>query len=123
MSRVLEKAAELASELEVCEELKKVKDMQMIIQGDKEAEKILNEFFTIQQKLYELQEKGIDPSDELNDEFNKVQDEMEKNVNVAKYYQSQAELGQLLQQINSMISEAITGGECTDEMCENCTGC
>ena len=49
---------------------------------------------------------------------------MEQNMNVAKYYQSQAALGQLLQQINGLITKAITGEEgCSEESCASCAGC
>ena len=124
MSRVLEKAAELAVAIEESEELKQVQEMQALLSQDKEAEEIMNSFFKMQQQLYALQEQGIEPDDELNAQFNAVQDRMEGNMTVAKYYQSQAALGQLLQQINSLITKAITGQEeCTDEMCANCTGC
>lgn len=124
MSRVLEKAAELAVAIEESDELKQVKEMQVLLSQDKEAEEIMNSFFKMQQQLYALQEQGIEPDDELNAQFNAVQDRMEGNMTVAKYYQSQAALGQLLQQINSLITKAITGEECcTDEMCANCTGC
>lgn len=124
MSRVLEKAAELAVAIEESDELKQVKEMQILLSQDKEAEEIMNSFFKMQQQLYALQEQGIEPDDELNAQFNAVQDKMEGNMTVAKYYQSQAALGQLLQQINSLITKAITGQEeCTDEMCANCTGC
>lgn len=124
MSRVLEKAAELAVAIEESDELKQVKEMQQIIQEDKEAEEILNSFFQMQQQMYQLQEQGVEPDDELNAQYNAIQDKMEQNINVAKYYQSQAALGQLLQQINGLITKAITGEEgCTDEMCASCSGC
>ena len=124
MSFVLEKAAELAAAIEESDELKQVKEMQKVIQEDKEAEEILNSFFQMQQQMYELQTKGIEPDDELNAQYNAIQDKMEQNMNVAKYYQSQAALGQLLQQINGLITKAITGEEgCSEESCASCAGC
>ena len=124
MSFVLEKAAELAAAIEESDELKQVKEMQKVIQEDQEAEEILNSFFQMQQQMYELQTKGIEPDDELNAQYNAIQDKMEQNMNVAKYYQSQAALGQLLQQINGLITKAITGEEgCSEESCASCAGC
>lgn len=124
MSLVLEKAAELAAAIEECDELKEAQKMQQAIQGDEEATEILNSFFRMQQQLVALQEKGIEPDDELTAQFNAVQDKMEGNMLVAQYYKSQAELGQLLQQVNGFITKAITGEEaCTEEMCEHCSGC
>lgn len=124
MSFVLEKAAELAAAIEESDELKQVKEMQKVIQEDKEAEEILNSFFQMQQQMYELQSKGIEPDDEINAQYNAIQDKMEQNMNVAKYYQSQAALGQLLQQINGLITKAITGEEgCSEESCASCAGC
>ena len=124
MSFVLEKAAELAAAIEESDELKQVKEMQKVIQEDKEAEEILNSFFQMQQQMYELQGKGIEPDDELNAQYNAIQDKMEQNMNVAKYYQSQAALGQLLQHINGLITKAITGEEgCSEESCASCAGC
>ena len=124
MSFVLEKAAELAAAIEESDELKQVKEMQKVIQEDQEAEEILNSFFQMQQQMYELQTKGIEPDDELNAQYNPIQDKMEQNMNVAKYYQSQAALGQLLQQINGLITKAITGEDgCSEESCASCAGC
>ena len=85
MSRVLEKAAELAAAIEESDELKQVKEMQQAVQNDKEAEEILNSFFQMQQQMYQMQEKGIEPDDELNAQYNAVQDIMEQNMTVAKY--------------------------------------
>lgn len=124
MSKVLDKAEELAAAIEESEELQQVKAMQDLLSKDKEAEEILNSFFKMQQQLYSLQEQGIEPDDELNAQFNAIQDKMEGNMTVAKYYQSQAALGHLLQQINGLITKAITGQDgCDEESCANCTGC
>jgi cell fate (sporulation/competence/biofilm development) regulator YlbF (YheA/YmcA/DUF963 family) len=124
MSLVLEKAAELAAALENCEELKEVKAKQEALRGDAEAEEILASFFQMQQQLYTLQEQGQEPDPELTAQFNEIQDKMENNQAVAAFYNSQAALGQILQQINQIITSAITGEEeCTPDQCASCSGC
>lgn len=123
MSIVLEKAAELAAAIEECEELKAVKEKQAAVAKDKEAEEILSSFFTMQQEIAEVQAAGKEPGDELMAQFNDVQNKMESNLAVAEYYQSQAILGQLLQQVNGLITKAITGEECSEEDCAHCSGC
>ena len=122
MSLVLEKAAELAAAIEESDELKDFQEKQKLVQENKEADEILNSFFRMQ--LMSLQEQGVEPDDDLLAQFNAVQDKMEQNKEVADYYQSQVALGQMLQQINGMISKAITGEEgCSDEDCAHCSGC
>lgn len=125
MSLVLEKAVELAAALENCEELKEVKSKQEALRADAEAEEMLASFFQMQQQLYSLQEQGKDPDAELTAQFNDIQDKMEKNLAVAEFYQSQAALGQILQQINQIITQAITGEEegCSPDHCASCSGC
>lgn len=125
MSLVLEKAAELAAALENCEELKDIKAKQEALRGDAEAEEMLNAFFQMQQQLYSLQEQGKEPDPEITAQFNDIQDKMEKNVAVAQFYASQAALGQVLQQVNQIITQAITGEEesCSPSQCAHCSGC
>ena len=123
MSVVLTRAEALAQAIADCDELKEARRCQMEVNGDPAAEAIINEFFKLQSQIMESQNRGEEPSDELNEAFNDVQDKMEGNLKVATYYQAQANLGRLLQEINELITEAVTGEQCTDEMCENCTGC
>lgn len=124
MSLVLEKAAELAAALEDCEELKIVKEKQDALHSDRDAEEILASFFQMQQQLYTLQEQGAEPDDELMAQYKDVQDKMEQNLAVAEFYKSQEALGQILQQINKLISKAITGEEgCSEDSCASCAGC
>ena len=125
MSLVLEKAAELADALEASEELKNARDCQRAVEGDEEANEILNSFFSMQQQLNDLEAKGKEPDAALTAQFNAILDKMETNASIAKYYRSQAELGQLLQQINGLITKAITGQDssCTEDMCATCSGC
>lgn len=126
MSLVLEKAAELAAALENCDELKVVKEKQEALRSDRDAEEILSSFFQMQQQLYALQEQGVEPDDELMTQFNTVQDKMEQNMAVAEFYKSQEDLGRLLQQVNKLISTAITGEDsdgCSESDCAGCAGC
>ena len=102
MSNVLEKAAELVEALEVCEEMKNMKDKEAAIKQDPEASTILNSYFQMQNELYQLQEMGKEPEAELVAQFNEVQ------------------------KINGLISKAITGEdptECAPSDCASCVGC
>ena len=126
MSNVLEKAAELAEALEVCEEMKNMKDKEAAIKQDPEASTILNSYFQMQNELYQLQEMGKEPEAELVAQFNEVQNKMEANIHIAEFYKCQEELGKLLQKINGLISKAITGEdptECAPSDCVSCVGC
>ena len=123
MSVVLTRAEALAQAIAECDELKEARRCQAEVNGDPAAEAIINDFFRVQTQIMELQNQGKEPTDELNEEFNDIQDKMEGNLKVATYYQAQANLGRLLQEINEMITEAVTGEQCTEEMCETCSGC
>ncbi len=122
---VLEKAAALAQAIEESEELKIVREKETQLRADKAAEPILSLYFELQQKLFELQEQGKEPEMDLIEQFNQVQDKMEANPTIAEYYKAQEGLGILLQQVNAMISRALTGddGGCSDSDCASCSGC
>lgn len=121
---VLEKAAELADAIELSEELRLVRQKEFELRADKTAEPILSLYFELQQKLMEIQEQGKEPDLELVDQFNKVQDQMEANESIAQYYKAQEGLGVLLQQVNTLISRALTGDDgCSPSSCASCSGC
>ena len=124
MSQVLEKAAELANAIETSEELLNARACQKAVEGDAEASEILNSYFSMQQQLNDLENQGKEPDQNLIAQFNGIQDKMEANVNIANYYKSQADLGRMLQQINTFITKAITGQEpCDEDACASCSGC
>lgn len=124
MSLVLEKAAELAAALENCEELKTVKEKEEALHADAEGEELFTSYIQMHQQLSSLQEQGIEPDKELIAQFNDIQDKMENNKAVSEFYESQAIFGQVLQQINHIITTAITGEEaCTPDQCASCSGC
>ncbi len=121
---VLEKAAELAQAIEDCEELRLVREKETTLRADKAAEPILSRYFELQQKLFEMQEAGKEPETELVNQFNLVQDQMEENAAISSYYKAQEGLGVLLQQVNAMISRALTGDDgCSPSDCAGCSGC
>ncbi len=124
MSQVLEKAAELAIAIEESEELLKARECQKAVEEDRDASEILNSYFSMQQQLNDLEKQGKEPDHNLITQFNAIQDKMEANANIANYYKSQADLGRMLQQINTFITKAITGQEpCDEEACASCSGC
>ncbi|MEG0875065.1 MAG: YlbF family regulator [Clostridiales bacterium] len=126
MSQVIEKAAELAAALEECAELQAVKAKEDAVKADPAAEALLSSYFEMQHQLYHIQESGGEPDAELIEQFNSAQEKMEKNMNIAEFYKAQEELGIILQQVNAMISKALTGedpDECSEEDCAGCAGC
>ena len=124
MSAILEKAAELAAALEESEELKTVHECEMAVRMNPVADAILTDFFETQNTLQQMQMRGEQIDDELISKLNQIQDHMENNELIAKYYKSQEALGIILQQINGMLSKALTGEEaCDPNSCATCGGC
>lgn len=125
MSQVLEKAVELTEALEVCDEMKTMKEKEAALQSDPQALAIHDSYIQMQNQLYQLQEMGKEPEAELLQQFKDAETKLESNMVIAEYYQACAELGKIVQKINGLISKAITGQdptECAPSDCEGCPG-
>lgn len=120
---VLEKAKELADALTVSPELNDMREKEKLVKADSEARKLMDKISARQMELYQLQTEGKEPSPELMEMLSGLQEEMERNNKVMDYLGAQEKMGKILQEVNKMISEALSGGSCEENDCSHCAGC
>ncbi|MDD2498367.1 MAG: YlbF family regulator [Desulfitobacteriaceae bacterium] len=120
---VLEKAKELADALTVSPELNDMREKEKLVKADSEASQLMDKISARQMELYQLQTEGKEPSPELMEMLRGLQEEMERNNKVMDYLGAQEKMGKILQEVNKMISEALSGGSCEENDCSHCAGC
>lgn len=122
---VLEKATALAEALEATDELRTVREKEAVLKQDPLAKGIIDNYFAIQNDLQQRQMQGEKISDELIAQLTEAEKQMEGNTVVNTYYQAQENLSQLLSQVNSILSRALSAEEpdCSPSQCAGCSGC
>lgn len=123
MAEILEKAQELATALQESFELQNVRAKEKLVQDDPAAKKLMDGLRATQMEYYNLQMDGGEPSEELVAKLKSLQEEMEENDLLMDYMEAQESLGKVLQQINVMISQALSGEGCSGTECSSCSGC
>lgn len=126
MSIIIEKATELADALAASEELRIVREKEATLRQDAEAMALIQSFSEIQNQVQQAQMQGERIGDDLIAKFNEAQNKMEANDIVADYNDSQDKLGMILQQVNNILSQALSNGEepgCDESQCAGCSGC
>ena len=124
MAEILEKAQELANALQESFELQNVRAKEKLVQADPAAKVLMDGLRATQMEYYNLQMEGGEPSEELVSKLKSLQEEMEDNSILMDYMEAQETLGKVLQQVNIMISQALSEGEgCSGTECSSCAGC
>ncbi|WP_347490961.1 YlbF family regulator [Desulfoscipio sp. XC116] len=122
---ILEKAYELGQEIAASDELNDMKNSEMSMMQDPEAQGIIQEFNTKQKQYLEMQKQGQQLTDDQKKEVSDLEKRMLDNPLIYNYFQAQQKFEKVLEQINGIISNAITGQQssCSDECCSSCSGC
>lgn len=130
MDHIIEKAVELADLLKASEELKAVREAESMISANKEAMELMNNYQSKQQQFYNAQTEGKELPKELLNELKSLEEKMSQNQIIMNYITAQNKIGNLLHQVNAVISSAIQGDSCNSDSscssgdcCTSCSGC
>lgn len=104
---VFEKAKELALEIKESQEYKEVRRTGQDIQNNEEARQIVDDIQTAQAQIESATNSGIPPTEEQIEEFNIIRSKMQGNNLIQAYLKAQEDYSELMQQVNSSISEEI----------------
>lgn len=124
MSSVLEKARELGDLLAVSKELSDMKNAQLAVMQDPEAKAIVDEFQEKQQEFFRIQQMGQELSDSQKDKIRELEQKMTDNRIIAEYIGTQQKFEKLLEEINNIIAQSISGqhSSCGEFCCSSCGG-
>ncbi len=106
---IIEKAKELGREIKNTPEFKELEKANENIKEDQLASKIIEDINDIQQKISFSQNSGVQPSPEHVSQFNDLKDKMESNLTIQSFMKAQEKFSEVMQNINSAISEGISG--------------
>ncbi|MCF8011576.1 MAG: YlbF family regulator [Clostridiales bacterium] len=115
---VLEKARELGDELVKSKELTEMRDAQEKVMQNQEAKAILDQFHEKQKVLYDMQNQGQEITEGHKKEVEEIEQKMMDNNLLAEFIKTQQSFEKVLQSINDMISQAISGEK--ESSCESC---
>ena len=104
---VIEKAKELGKEIRKTEEYKELERVSENIQGDADANQMINEIQELQQQIQFAQQSGVEPSQDQINQFNDLKSKMGTNLTIQAYAKAQNDFNQFMQDVNSAISEGI----------------
>lgn len=121
---IIEKARELGEEIASSVELGEMKNAEIAMMSDTEANRLVNEFNEKQRKYLELKSKGIDLTREQEEEVNDLERRVLDNPLIVDFFRKQQNFEKIIEEINDIISRAIAGeSACSDDCCSSCSGC
>ncbi|NPV28311.1 MAG: YlbF family regulator [Firmicutes bacterium] len=117
---VIQKAQELGYALLECEETTILRAAEINLDQDPEAQALIRDFQKQQQKIQKLQEAGIEVSEDDWQKFGEVQEKMKENKALQAYFSAQKNFQKILQQVNAIINQILSGGSCSPSACSEC---
>ncbi|MFW5998270.1 MAG: YlbF family regulator [Halanaerobiaceae bacterium] len=106
---VKEKAEELAEEIIETEEYQELKKAEENMHDDEEAENLLNEYQSTQQRLQMAQSNGQNISSQQQKKFQNLQTKMQSNSEIKNFMEKQQEFNKVMQEVNQTISSYLGG--------------
>ncbi|WP_066635576.1 YlbF family regulator [Desulfolucanica intricata] len=122
---ILDKARELGQEIANSPELEAMRIAEVNMLNDPVSEKIIREFEDRQRVLHELHHQGKELSESQKKEVEEFEQKMLSNDLIVTYFKAQQEFEKILEAVNNIIAEAISGEsqgcECGTSAC--CSSC
>ncbi len=125
MNEVIEKTRELGELIQQSEEMKNVKNAEILQENDDKAQELLKEFNMQRMNLArDMQNNKISREDAMkknNEAFDAL---LEKSETIKKYIDAKKDFDSLVNQVNQILNFYITGQDpnCTHD-CSTCGGC
>lgn len=123
---VLDKARELGAEILQSQELNDMKNAELAMINDVEAQKIIDQFKDKQRTYQAVKAEGGELSEDQQKEVEDLEQKMLENQLILEYFKTQQSFEQMLEEINNIIAGAISGSDCncSDDCCTSCDeGC
>jgi len=103
-----DKAHELAREIARSTECQAMLQAKEAVKADAGASRMMSDFEAKQKAVYALMQAGQDPVPEQVDELRTLMEIMRQNTILAAYLQADARLGQLLNDVQRIIIDAVS---------------
>jgi len=125
MSEILKKARELGKAIANSKELKEMHEAEVIMLQDEESKKILKEFQEKQRTFQAIQAAGNKLTEVQKQEVSSLEEKMLNNPLIHDYLKKQQNFEKILDELNKIIEDAITGSNnaCNECFSGGCNGC
>lgn len=120
---VFDKARELGEEIASSKELREMREAEIMMMRDPEAQSIIKEFNEKQCAFREIQEQGRELTEGQKREAEELENRMLENPYIYNFFKAQQNFERILEQINTIISEAIGGGSSCSCISDDCGSC
>jgi cell fate (sporulation/competence/biofilm development) regulator YlbF (YheA/YmcA/DUF963 family) len=104
---IIKKAKELGAEIRKSDEFQELNRTSENVQGDPEANRLVEEVQKVQQQIQFSQQSGVQPSQEQIDQFNEIKGKMDTSLTIQAYAKARSNFDQLMQNVNNAIGEGI----------------
>ena len=125
MNEIIEKTRELGEMIQASEEMKNVKNMEILQENDDKALELLKEFNMQRMNLArDMQSNKISREEAIKKNNEAFDDMLSKSETIKKYIEAKKEFDALVNQVNQILNFYITGQDpnCTHD-CSTCGGC
>ncbi|MFZ3171484.1 MAG: YlbF family regulator [Carboxydocellales bacterium] len=122
MSVVLNKAKDLAEAIADCPEILDLRDAEIAMGKDTEAQEIIAEFQAKQDEFQEAISNGQELTPDQEKARDVIEEKMENNAFIRDYFEAQQKLESLLHAVNMVVSRAISGDD-VSECGPGCSSC
>ena len=122
---VIDTARKLGEEIANSRELLEMREAELMMTKDPEAMDIIREFNEKQRIFRTIQEQGLELTEGQKQEAEELENRMLDNPYIYNFFKAQQTFEKILEQINSIIGEAIghnAGCGCDSDDCRTC-GC
>ena len=124
---IMEKANELAEAITESSELAAMRQEELDMNKDPEAEKIIAEFQEKQKQVYEIQTRGEQLGEQDKKDIEAIEGKMSGNPSIKAYMEATDKFEGLLKGVNMIITRALSGedeaGGCGSDCGPSCGGC
>jgi cell fate (sporulation/competence/biofilm development) regulator YlbF (YheA/YmcA/DUF963 family) len=110
---ILTKAMELGQEIANSPELKSKRDAEAAVLADPSAADMIREFQTKQRAMAEAQSSGRQLTNEEQEAMVELHRRMTENPKVEVFLESQRQFQRIINDINQILHQAVTGNTCT----------
>lgn len=125
MNEIFEKTRELGALIQASEQMKKVKNAEILQENNDEAQELLKQYNTKRINLArDMQAGKISREDAIKQNNEAFEEIIEKSEIIKNHIEAKKEFDQMINQVNQILNFYITGQDpnCTHD-CSTCGGC
>ncbi len=119
---ITEKAQELGAAIRDTEEAMTLRTAEANLEKDQKSLKLITDFQNIFEKVQNARNNGESVADKDLNLFEELQEKVNVDQTIQAYFSAQQRFNQLLQQVNNVINQSLSG-ECPPSSCNGCSGC